>query len=131
VVHDPNMTTTTPVHPALPIPGDDPKDHDPYCAYPWHSLPCTCGLSPVDPAPPAPAPDGHPPPNGGDADSERIQPAAIDMHDELVRRAHDILNNGEIDVDIAIRAHDYSAVRAIVDDVREDLDMLIVELDQL
>jgi hypothetical protein len=32
--------------------------------------------TPVDPAPAAPAPDGHPPPNGGDADSERIRPAA-------------------------------------------------------
>jgi hypothetical protein len=57
--------------------------------------------------------------------------AATDMYDELARRAHAILNNGEIDVDMAIRAHDYGAVRTIVDDVREDLDMLIVELDKL
>jgi DNA-directed RNA polymerase subunit RPC12/RpoP len=37
--------------------------------------------TPVDPAPAAPAPDGHPPDNaddgGGDADSERIRPAAL------------------------------------------------------
>jgi hypothetical protein len=32
--------------------------------------------SPVDPAPVAPVPDGHPPPDQDDADSERIRPAA-------------------------------------------------------
>jgi hypothetical protein len=58
--------------------GNPGPHHDPYCALPWHGLTCTCdfSLSDVDPAPVAPAPDGHPPPDQSDADSERIRPAA-------------------------------------------------------
>jgi hypothetical protein len=85
MVHDPNMTTTTPVeHPwygtwdydgqyhrkrIASQPSRPPMDADP------HTHPATADSDADTPAV-APVPDGHPPASDGDADSERIRPAA-------------------------------------------------------
>lgn len=96
---DPRLTKTTPIearkaldaqasdaveNPADPQPAVWPSrldGHDPYCALPWHGLPCTCQASPwnTQPRPPTqlPKPDGTPA-DDGDPDAERIRPAASD-----------------------------------------------------
>jgi hypothetical protein len=47
----------------------------------------------------------------------------------MMQHAHDIIHNAESDLFLAVRRDNVSAVRAILDDVREDVDALIVEWD--
>jgi hypothetical protein len=61
---------------ASPVPGDDPKDHNPYCAYPWHALACTCGLSDPPERPAAPIPDALAAAKELNAEHDRIRPDA-------------------------------------------------------